>query len=244
MNKINDQDIERYVRYRHELSKDECKQIEEAIKNSSLLSELKHWYESFYSTFDMLSRPSSIILNTVREEFEQNDPLVFAAKTVESNAFGLHTLATYMLEEANTIVRILKKLPSNTVQIHVISSHLSPNQRVILKWDQSDYYLVTELGGKLSGLNSDSFENVDWNNSSLQIFLPKHTLLAVEMKDLEKIFKIKNTKSDSLLLIPNDKKLNKIVIDKGEESELLLKEEGAFYFKWDKSKNINVFLYR
>lgn len=172
MKKITEHKIEQFIRFPHELSSDEKKQIENAIRVSDEMRRTYYFYKEFYAEYDRISGSSKnvIVLKPYSFKKSRKGPVVLAAMTGKTPLSGLKTLATLVSEKEKSVVRILEDQRDKTLQFHVLMKDLKQSERAILSLISPELDLVTNTDGKLKGVQELS--DVSWEQAHTLLRLP------------------------------------------------------------------------
>lgn len=177
--KITEKDIEIFIRYPSALSAAEREKVRDEIGSSIELQKLADWFRDFYDIVDSENRkstrkPGKIKLLPIKKAVPaEKHRFVLAAMTGNKTAGGLETVATYVSEVNHTILRVLKNHSKDTIDLYVLSPHLSSDDSAILFIPEKELHMVTHPGGKLSLPYQNPWmpEDLLWQNC--EILLPK-----------------------------------------------------------------------
>lgn len=171
MKRIQEKDIEQFVRFPHRLNADKINDIREAIDDSDETREIYEFYCEFYKEYDRVSekRAYTIQLSTFRKT-RIHGPVILAAKSVADDHEKLKTLTTLVSEEHKVVVRVLENSTDASIQIHVLNNKSESIGHTVLSLPEYDLDIVTDEQGKVKGIKNLS--DVEWNRIKPILRLP------------------------------------------------------------------------
>jgi hypothetical protein len=221
LNKPGETEIEMYVRFPDELSAAEKKEIEEEINRDESLRLLAQWFREFYQKSDSIPaqttsirhRPSAIELTSMPARRKKTTHrFVLAAQTVASGKKTFRTINTFISEEHQTLIRILKDESKQTVSIHVISRYLDKDDVLLVKMPNEKSHYLIQNRGKLEFPYRKGFREKagDWDQCTLSF-----PVLKTRIQDIEKLadgfIPVKTRRGLQALEVVQEK--NRVVID-------------------------------
>ena len=175
---ITEDHIEKFVRFPELLSKSEKEKIRKAITESPELQELANWFRNFYDDLDKVrdaKKRHVISLTPFEHSSAQNSkpsPLILAAKSNKRNKDPLETIATFVSEEEQTVVRVLYKHNSEEYQIHLLrNEEPKEDELFILSIDEIADFVI-DSSRHISFASNTDLDSIDWDNTSLSLRSP------------------------------------------------------------------------
>jgi hypothetical protein len=152
-----DEHIEKYVRYREELSAEEVRWIEASINENKELRLLADWFADFYELVDkpatedlIRARPDQIELLPMKREYSNNrSTFVLAAQSSTIKKGKLVPVNTFISEEYKTLLRVLYDPRKDSTRVHLLCGKLQEDEISLLYVPDRDLHLVLHPGGKL-----------------------------------------------------------------------------------------------
>lgn len=175
MKKINEKDIEQYIRFPQELSAEEIAEIVYAIESSDETRIIYEFLREYYLNLDRieLSKTYTFSLRAVHLRQANSGPVVLAAMTTEKPIQKLKTRATLVSEEHNTLIRVLENIDTNLLQFHILSQQYN-SERAILSIMNPEIDLVSDKNGKVR--NVENLSDIQWETISTILRLPVYKI--------------------------------------------------------------------
>jgi len=180
MSDITEQQIERFIRYPEELSRQEREQVQSALNRSEELQELADFFRSYYEELDRLSQQKRAKRNPVVElEPLEITPgsiatphLKLAAMSEAPTSGELQTVVTLASEPEETVIRILENESSGEYQVHAISNKIKAGEFPLLSIDEYNMDLVIDDCGHLVFEPDQSIRESNWKTLGTFLRLP------------------------------------------------------------------------
>lgn len=248
MNKITDINIERYVRFPEELSKEDQIAIKTHLSTNAEANAIAKWFRSFYSELDQLNRPSELRLPYQKPTVGWKGPMVLAADSNNDQNAGLVTKATYSSKEEGTLIRVLEQSSDHTFQIHVLSKYMKEDDRVLIHLESKKMDFITDKGGILRNIDSELLTDLDLKNTSMVLQFPS-SVCAYQVENKQDPFTVctdctLKLEGDIVHLSTTSLSIKKILLEQSDLSELIYLEDRQVAFKVNPLESFQVYLFR
>jgi len=251
--KISEYKIEQYLRFPEELLPQERQKIKAYVEGTEEGKAIAEWLTAFFEEFDNLTtlKPAVIQLTNRKFKSRKKGPFVLAAMSAQKTTEGLQTKATLASEEGKTLLRVLEDRRSKKMELHVLSTHMHKEDRVIITCQNPPLELVTQKYGKLKHL--ENLSQINWEDASVQLRLPvQRTNLSSAclqggvVKAEAGEAKIKMESDGELLYLHNTAGtgLSKVLLEQGETSRLANFEEGCAILSCDTGSDCLLYFYK
>ncbi|WP_103665894.1 hypothetical protein [Gracilimonas amylolytica] len=251
MKRIQEKDIEQFVRFPHRLNADEINEIREAIDDSDETREIYEFYCDFYKEYDRVSekRVYTIQLSTYKTT-RIHGPVILAAKSIADDHEKLKTLATLVSEEHKVVVRVLENSTDASIQIHVLNNKSESIGHTVLSLPEYDLDIVTDKHGKVKGIKNLS--GVEWKRIKPILRLPVKMKVFNAKDTSDSNFEIEGIEVD--VAIGNEyvelnselflADISKLLLVTANETELVRTGQEAVRVKLEKPEDLTVYFYR
>jgi hypothetical protein len=250
---ITDYHIELFIRYPEKLSPEERVQIKNHLDHSEEAQKIAEWFRQFYGLYDQERReePTGIIeLSPLAELQADQRSYVLAASAAVKQDPALTTLASFVSPELNTVVRFLQSSKDRTLNVYVIGHHSLNFERAIISFTREGVDLITDEKGKISQLNPDLVQGIDWNTAHPHIRLPRVTLsLPTEQEQASLIndqgvrMRVQPDSNEYVITIQAIGPMSRLLCVQDQESELYLLHEDLKEIRVKKNADLSLLLY-
>jgi len=131
---IDEELIERYIRFRDEMTLDQLVEVDRLLQYSAEARELAGWFRQFYQTLDKINPSDSQFPATLRlvpftakkqDITQANTAVLFAAKTAENREQERRHLVSYQHDECRIVLRISRLKGGKYLEFNLIAPLLS-----------------------------------------------------------------------------------------------------------------------
>lgn len=226
--KVIESQIEQLVRFPERLSLQQKKGITRAIRNDPILQEIYEWYRVYYAEFDAIKPALNLVLRQFESSRVYEEPYVLAAKSIERSTWTLESMATFALEEEDTILRVLRNNHKNSYELHLISPRIQAMDRVLLQIGDEAPLLVSEPGGQFAPLKYDWLHEISWKKISVRLFLPTHQVFVGNLPFEKEGWHIRRSE-EQLIIQHQQLAIKQIMVDWGEDCSFATSQGDVFY---------------
>jgi len=151
---VNEELIERYVRFSDELTLEQVVQAERLLEHSAEARELASWFRQFYKTLDKehpegCEFPKKIALSPlhVKDESNSYSAMLFAAKTeAQKDSQETRHVATYHHQECNIVLRISVLPGGKKLILYLIAPNLTEAHKITLEMPERAKHVSPNKG--------------------------------------------------------------------------------------------------
>ena len=171
---VDEELIERYIRFRDEMTLEQLVEVDRLLQNSAEARELADWFKQFYQTLDKMNPTGTQLPTTLRlvpltakqQEIKQaNTAILFAAKSTEKREQERERqhVVSYHHEEHRIVLRVSRLKGGKYIEFNLIAPLLSDTLQVELEIPKIDKIFSLKKGK--NRLKSDAFpdpEAINW----------------------------------------------------------------------------------
>ncbi|PKD44766.1 hypothetical protein CWD77_04695 [Rhodohalobacter barkolensis] len=248
---LTEKQIETYVQFPDELSKERRREVRRQIERDSEASLYFEWFKNYYAIYEELSkeekRDAAVSIISMKPMIEDSESyrgiFILAAQSQSSKEHVIETLKTFASDEHNTLLRALYFKSRDEIKIHLLSNQIQKDDVLLFQIPASNLFFVSEPGGKVSvSVNELDPENVkEWDSFNVHIpvctvsqntqlskksYLAGRSAFTEDMIPIE-IEKKENTVQLTPILNHNDPETNFLVLYRENQSMLFKMTDGV-----------------